>query len=434
MEPGVPALDASGTPGGRAPDRAGTSSMVAGVAAAAISAYVFQVMGGRVLGSAGFAPISIMWTAQYLGYTVLFLPVEQLIIRRITLGGAGRGALRSVAGPALAVSVGGAVAAGAFGFFTRDRFFEGASVYAVILLLLFLSYGLYAVGRGVLGGRRRFRAYGAAVAGEAVLRIAAAAIALWGLRTAEALAWSMVVAPLAVLLVRPFRREGVATPDSASQAAVASFLGWYLVATAASQAILAGGPILVGVLGATPAALSVFFVTFTLFRGPISSSYHLLARVLPRFTEMAARGDQHTLGVWAVRLGSAGLLVSVAGGAAGAAFGPAIVALLFGNEFRPTALLAGLAAAGMLAGIVVLFVSQIVIGRGATSVLALVWVGALLVAAFVALAARLEPSLRTGVAFVAGESAALVGMMAAVLWGRPRPVSRNRVISPISTA
>lgn len=434
MQPGFPSLDASDTLDGRVSDRTGTSTMVGGVVAAAIGAYVFQVMGGRVLGSVGFAPISIMWTAQYLGYTILFLPVEQLIIRHITLRGGGRGVLRSVAGPALAVSVVGAALAAAFGFLARDSFFEGAAVYSIILSLLFLSYALYAVGRGVLGGGRRFRAYGAAVAAEAVVRIAAAALALWWLRTAEALAWSMLAAPLAVLLVRPFRRGGAAAPDATSQAPVASFLGWYLVATAASQAILAGGPIVVGALGATPAALSVFFVTFTLFRGPISSSYHLLARVLPQFTEMAARGDQHALHVWAVRLGVAGLLLSAAGGAAGAALGPGVVALLFGDEFRPTALLAGLAAAGMLAGIVVLFVSQILIGRGATSLLALVWVSALLVAVIVVLAAPFEPVVRTGAAFVAGEAAALVGMVAAVLWGRGRRVSRYRAIPPISTA
>ncbi len=192
------------------------------------------------------------------------------------------------------------------------------------------------------------------------------------------------------------------------------FVAALLVAQAASQTALASGPVIVGMMGGTPAAVSVFFVTFTLFRGPITASYNLTARVLPEFTRMAASGNHAGLKRWAVRLGLGGFGAAALVGLAAAAAGPAIVAFLYGDEFRPSALLAGLAAGGVVAGLLVLFATQILIAEGATQRLAAAWGVGVAAMALAILLAPGQPSVRVAVGFAVAHLVALAGIVAAV--------------------
>jgi hypothetical protein len=63
----------------------GTSYMVVGTLVAAIGAYLFQLIAGRVLGPTALAPITVLWTIQFLVFTTVFMPMEQLTIRRLNL-------------------------------------------------------------------------------------------------------------------------------------------------------------------------------------------------------------------------------------------------------------------------------------------------------------------------------------------------------------
>jgi O-antigen/teichoic acid export membrane protein len=382
--------------------------MILGTMVSAFSVYVYQVIAGRNLGTGGFAPIGVMWTVMFLVFTVLLLPVEQYVTRHLTITG-GR-----TAGDRTGITlVGGTIAVGillgvGFVLATLDRFFEGAPVYALVMFVNLAGRSMLAVARGYLAGRRRFHAYGAAIAIEGVALVFLSLFVAAVNPTTLAFAIAMSLGPIAVLLVRPFSggHRGEALQDATSQGV--GFLGPLIIATGASQLVLSVGPIVVGFVGGTAAAISVFFITFTLFRGPVTSSYNIVARVLPDFTALAARGEQHRLSAWAGKLGLIGIATIVVFGASGWILGPAVVDLLYGGEFRPSSHLAALGAAGVGAALIALFLNQIYIARGETGRMALVWVSSLLVAGLALVVTSAEPVIRVGTAFLAGEATAMV--------------------------
>lgn len=391
----------------------GTVAMILATAASAFAVYLYQVIAGRMLGTEGFAPIGVMWTVMFLVFTVLLLPVEQYITRHLTIsGGTLRQDRRGI------MLVGGTITLGivlgvGFVLATLDRFFDGAVAFAVVMLVNLAGRSLLAVARGYLAGRRRFHAYGAAIAIEAGALVILALIVAVVRPTTLGFAVAMSLGPLSVLIVRPFAGgyRGPQLQEEASQGI--GFLAPLVIATGASQLVLSVGPIVVGFVGGTAAAISVFFITFTLFRGPVTSSYNIVARVLPDFTALAARGEQHRLSAWAGRLGLIGVVTMIVFGFSGWVLGPAVVDLLYGGEFRPSQHLAALGAAGVGAALLALFLNQIYIARGETGRMAMVWVASLFVAGVVLAVTTSEPVLRVGTAFLVGEATAMV-LLAAV--------------------
>jgi hypothetical protein len=59
--------------------------------------------------------------------------------------------------------------------------------------------------------------------------------------------------------------------------------------------------------------------------------------------------------------------------------------------------------------------TQVLVARGATGRMAVVWLGALAVAAATVVVASAEPGIRVAAAFCAGEGVALIGLSAAAL-------------------
>ena len=120
----------------------------------------------------------------------------------------------------------------------------------------------------------------------------------------QALAWAMATSGVVVLATRPFRtNHSHEVEDEARSGSSLRFLSGLFTGNAASQALLASGPLVVGALGSNTSDISVFFITFTLFRGPLTMSYTLLARVLPPLTGMTLRGEFHRL--WRIARASA---------------------------------------------------------------------------------------------------------------------------------
>jgi O-antigen/teichoic acid export membrane protein len=381
--------------------------MILGTMVSAVSVYVYQVVAGRMLGTDEFAPIGVMWTVMFLVFTVLLLPVEQYVTRHLTITGGRTAGDRTgvmLVGATIAVAV--ALGVG-FVLVTLDRFFDGDAIFALVMLINLSGRSLLAIARGYLAGRRRFHAYGVAIAieGLALVLLALAAAALNP--TTVAFAVAMSLGPLSILIVRPFSSGHIAEPLHEETSQGFGFLGPLIIATGASQLVLSVGPIIVGFVGGTAAAISVFFITFTLFRGPVTSSYNIVARVLPDFTALAARGEQQRLSAWAGRLGLIGITTMVVFGASGWILGPAVVDFLYGGEFRPSSQLAALGAAGVGAALIALFLNQIYIARGETGRMALVWVSSLVVAGVVLAVTATEPVIRVGTAFLAGEATAM---------------------------
>ena len=380
--------------------------MVAGSLVGAFGAYLFQVYGGRALGPEAFAPISVLWTVFFILATILMVPIEQYVTREVT---SGRKALPHDLFPAAAMAGVGVFVGGGFVYFTLDRLFEGSWQYVAQISLLMIGYALLFVGRGVLAGTRRFAEIGWLMIIETVVRLAAGVIAIKMLASAESLGWAMVLGGFAVLGMRWWRYD---TGDSRERAAPAPrFLGGYVGATVSSQVLLGSAPIAVAALGAGPALVSITFVTFTLFRAPLTLIYALQGRVLPYLVGLAGRQDHEALARIAKRVVAGGAALAAVGGLVGWLVGPAVVTILFGEEFAPQALVAALAAAGVMAAAAAQVAGQVLVAEARTSRLALAWLGGLLGGIVALLLLSSDPDVRVAGAFAIGEFIAL-GLMA----------------------
>ena len=134
----------------------GTAYIVAGSLVAGIGAYAFQLLGGRTLGAEDFSPVSVLLTIHFLTFIVILLPIEQLVVRRLTID-------RSRSGlPARAYWLAGSTMAVAtlLAFLGADHYLNGDRRFVVFTALTIGVHFLFAVARGHLAGWRRFRAYG----------------------------------------------------------------------------------------------------------------------------------------------------------------------------------------------------------------------------------------------------------------------------------
>ena len=388
--------------GFRAP---GTTFMVAGGLIGAVGAYVFQVYGGRQLGTEAFAPIAQLWTVFFILATVLLVPIEQYVTREVA---SGRRALPHDLKPAAIVALVGAVVGGGFVALTLDRLFEGNLQYVLHIVLLLFGYALLFVGKGVLAGRRRFADVGWVLVIESLIRVVAGVVAIQLVASAVSLGWAMVIGGFSVLAMRWWRHDQGDLKAPASSAS--SFLGGYVGATSSSQLLLSGAPIAAAALGADPALVSIVFVTFTLFRAPLTLIFALQGRILPYLVGVAGSGDRGSLARIAKVVIVGGAVLAGLGGLVGWLVGPDVVTLLFKAEFAPSSLVAAFAAAGVMAAAAAQIAGQVLVAEGRTSRMSAAWVTGLLVAVVAMLLLGGAPDLRVALAFVIGQGVALILM------------------------
>ncbi|MGB7859257.1 MAG: sugar transferase [Acidimicrobiia bacterium] len=391
----------------------GTAYIVGGSLVAGIGAYAYQLIGGRTLGAESFAPVSVLLTIHFLTFIVLLMPIEQLVVRRLTID-------RNDAGiPVRAWVLGGVTVAGAtlFAQYGADRYLNGDRRFIVFTGLTVAAHFGFSAARGHLAGWRRFRAYGMSSGAASIVRLAIAVGVTLVRPSASGFAIGLVLGPLVVALWRPFRPVEVDREELDVEARTAldsrGLLAGLVLAAATSQALLLAGPLVVGILGGTAVEISIAFATFTLGRAPLIFGYNLLARVLPPFTEMAARGERQELRAWArgMAWASAGLAVVAAG--LGWLLGPWVVDIAFGSDFVPSRLTAGAVSFGVVFAGGALFVGQILVARGQPVRLGIAWLSGLVAAtAGIVLTADLDPVASVSVGFVAGEVVAMLALVA----------------------
>jgi O-antigen/teichoic acid export membrane protein len=409
----------------KARDNRGTLLIVLATAMSALAVLVFQAVASRSLGTDGFAPIAVLWTVMFLLYTVLMLPAEQHLTRALVVTRSSDD-LRSVYRAMLGVYGVALIIGPAFTAATLDRFFEGSWAYVGLMAAIVVARSTMSAARGSLAGHRRFSGYAGTVAIEAgALVVVGLVVAALG-GGAVAFATAMFIAPLATLVARPFSAiEGHGDrPNVTPQRP--SFLAWLVLATAASQAIIAGGPIAVGFIGGSAAAVSIFFTSFALLRGPITSAYNLVARVLPDFTELAHSADPHRLWKWGPRLVVFGFAVAVVGAVGSGLFLRPIVGAIYGEAFRPPQLAAVFGGASIGLGLGALFATQIYTAAAQGPKLAAGWLIALGASLSFLMLSDLEPITRTAAALGVGELTGLI-LLGLVLIERRHHRTRNQI-------
>ena len=389
--------------GFRAP---GTTFMVTGGLIGAVGAYLFQVYGARQLDPEAFAPVSVLWTAFFILATILLVPVEQYVTREVA---SGRKALPADLKPAFAMAAVGSVLGGGFVLVTLEDLFSGDLIYAVQIVLLMVGYSLLFVGKGVLAGSRRFAGVGWVLIVETAARLIAGVVLLEIVFDASSLGWAMVIGGFSVLSLVWWRHDQGRIQEPAGPAG--RFLAGYVGGTASSQILLGGAPIAVALLGGSPTLVSIIFVTFTLYRAPLTLIFALQGRILPYLVGLARDANHLQLGRIARTVVLTGGVLALLGGLVGWLIGPEVVGLLYGDEYMPTNLVAMLAAGGMLAAAAAQITSQVLVAEGRTSRLSWAWLGGLLVGMAAILASSGAPDTRVAIAFASGEVAAL-GLMA----------------------
>ena len=388
--------------GFRAP---GTTFMVAGGLIGAVGAYMFQAYGGNALGTEAFAPIAQLWTVFFILATVLLVPLEQYVTREVA---SGRKALPHDLKPAVVMATIGALVGGGFVALTLDRLFEGNWQYVLQIVLLLFGYALLFVGKGILAGRRRFADVGWVLVIESMVRLGAAVLVITLVADAVSLGWAMVIGGFSILAMRWWRHDRGEKRFPAAPSF--RFLGGYVGATTSSQVLLSAAPIAAAALGASPALVSIVFVTFTLFRAPLTLIFALQGRVLPYLVGIAGSGDRTGLARIAGVVMVGGVSLAALGGLVGWLVGPDVVTLLFDPEFAPTSTVAALAAAGVMAAATAQIAGQVLVAEGRTSRMSAAWIAGLVVAVVSLLLLSGTPDVRVALAFVIGEGVALVLM------------------------
>jgi O-antigen/teichoic acid export membrane protein len=370
--------------------------MIAGSLIGAVAAYLFQVIGGRRLGTSAFAPIAILWTVFFIVATVILVPLEQFVTREVSRG---RRILVDDRRILALVILGTGIGLSAFVYATRNVLFGGQAIFAIQAGLMTILFGSMQVGKGLLAGHRKFAQYGAVLALEGIFRLTAAIVLLGISASASALAWAMVCAPLGALLLRPWRfdRETVTGVDATP---AGGFLANYVVGSSASQLLLAGAPLGVVALGGNEHLRSVIFVTFTLYRAPLTLIYNLQGRILSLLVRNNGYDQVKRL---VKKVATGGIALVALAGFVGWVAGPAVVEILFGTEFRPEAIVAALVAGGVIAASLTQILSQALVASGSIGELAGSWVGGLIAGIAAMTLSQGQPGFRVAVGFVVGE-------------------------------
>lgn len=402
--------------GFRAP---GTGFMVGGSLVGALGAYLFQWYGTQRLDEVAFAPISALWTLFFILATILLVPVEQYVTREVARG---RKILPGVLRPAGVVIGICAVVGGAFAMAFIGQLFEGDYQYVAQIILLCVGYGALFVGKGVYAGSRRFAAVGWVMIVETTIRFAAGIVFLWLVLDATSMGWAMVLGAFAILAMRWWRHDTGDVTAAASPAR--GFLLGYVGGSAPAQVLLAGAPLAVWALGGGPELISITFITFTLFRAPLTLIYAMQGRLLPYLVGVAHVEDFSRLSRIARTVVLVGGGLALLGGVVGWLVGPGVVTLLYGEGFTPSTLVATLAAAGVIAAAAAQIASQVLVAEGRTKLLGLAWSGGLLAAVVVTVLTSGAPDSRVAIGFVSGEFVAL-GLMALLAVRRGQRVGSN---------
>jgi len=383
--------------------------LAGGIVAGTLLAYLFQLIGGRILGPVAFAPVSVLWTLMFLTGTIGLTPVEQFVAREAT---AGRRVLTRRSSAIGTVVLLMAAASGLFALLTRDALFLGAPGFVLLAVLTVVATAPLFVARGLAVGQRRFDLFGLMLGLEGIGRLVVGGIGLLVVGGPVGLAWGVALGPALGLLVPSFRFERRATQPASGRAG--AFLAPYIGASAASQLLLAGAPLAVAALGAGPATISIVFVTFTLFRAPVTIVYLVQGRLLNLLVRIDLAGDTARLTRIRRTIELAGVVAIALAGVTGWVLGPGVVGLLYGDAFRPEPLVAALAATGVAGAGLSQLLGQLLVAAGRTAVLARRWAVGLTTAVVVlmvgALLGALAPAVTVAAAFAAGELAAAAAM------------------------
>jgi O-antigen/teichoic acid export membrane protein len=277
----------------------GSFTIGSGLLVGGISIYVFFRLGQEALGQDGFKPIVSLWFVMFALVPGFFLPLEQEVSRSVAhrraLGDGVRPVVRKVAPVAAAITVLLVVAVALARTRLTNDLFEGSAVVTLALVIALVGYAPFHIARGICSGLGHFRIYSMMIALDGLLRVIACAVFLLaGLDRVGPYALMVAVVPL-VIAVGAFGsgrlRTSPGTPASWSE--LAPNLGWLLLGTLCSGALINAGPLTVDLLGegTAPEVVTRFGNAVLLARIPLFLFQAVNAAMLPRLTQLVTLRD-----------------------------------------------------------------------------------------------------------------------------------------------
>ncbi|NUU16812.1 hypothetical protein HP550_06055 [Cellulomonas humilata] len=322
--------------------RGGFVPVALGLGVFGLATFGFLGLAGKTLGPALFGPLSVLWTLLNAVGIGLFLPFEQELGRttaaRRALGQGNRPVVAAVLRFGVVIVATVVVVSLVATPLLASELLGGRRTLVLLLVLALVGMGLSYAVRGLLAGNGRFGHYGAQLAVDGILRVAAAAVlASLGVRDAVAYGVVLVVAPLvAVLVTTPRHRAELVSPGPpVVRGDVVRAMVVLLVASVTSQLLANAGPLVVQVL-ATPgeeALAGQFLAALVIARVPVFLFAAVQAVLLPGLASLVGSG---AVSGFVRRLGLVtGLTAAIAGVGVLVMWiwGDALVGLLFGDEF-----------------------------------------------------------------------------------------------------
>jgi O-antigen/teichoic acid export membrane protein len=371
------------TPSGasaRAPLPQGTVPVAIALLIAGVATYAFFKVGTVAVGGAeAFAPLAAMWFAVFALAPGFFLPLEQELSRALSarraIGEGGRPVFRKVArlGATLMAIV--TICILALSPLIATSYFKGNWVMVVALIAAFAAYGPAHMARGVCSGSGRFREYALIMGSDGIVRIVLCIIlAVVGVTAVGAYGFAIALAPLfAVGWVK--YRGGLRTDPGppAEWREVTPNLGWLLVGSVCAATLLNAGPITASLLApdGSDALITAFSYGVLLSRIPLFLFQAVQAALLPRLSQLAARGELAEFRSGLKRLMVVVLVVGASGTVGAFVLGPWALRIVYDADLsgRTLAMLSLSSAVYMLA----LATAQAVIALQGHALVALGW-------------------------------------------------------------
>ena len=397
----------------------GTVPVGIGLLVAGLSAYGFQIIAFRVLGSQAYAALNGLWVTTFVLAPGLFLPLEQEVARAV----AHRKAMGNGARPLIlrACLLGGILVAGTIvvvvlgrGIIEAKLLRESDGLFVALIVVL-IGFAIMSLARGVLSGNGRFGRYGLIVgvdgAARVVLAVLAAAI---GYGTLGWFGVVFCVAPFLASIAGLIGAKELAEPGPpAPMSELSTAIGWLLLGSTFAQALSYSAYIGASVLAtrSQDAELGAFIAGLFIARIPLLLFQAVQAALLPKLAALFGRGNLAEFRHGLMRLIMLVSGASVAGVLIALVAGPFIGSALFGEKFT----LSGPALAALTAGVCLVVISltaaQAMIALRRYAVTAFAWVaGVLVFVSWMSVGAG-DLFLRAEIAFVAG------GLVAAAWMG-----------------
>ncbi len=401
----------------------GTIPVGVGLLVAGLSAYAFQIIAFRVLGSQPYAALNGLWVTAFVLAPGLFLPLEQEVARalahRKAIGQGGRPLILRALVLGLVLIVGVVVLVLVFRQPIETRLLRSSDGLFLALIVVLVGFAIESLTRGTLSGNGRFGRYGLLVGVDGFVRPALAGlIVLVGYETLGWFGAMFAIAPYLASIAGLIGVKGIAEPGPpAPMSELSRAIVWLLVGSTFAQALGYSAYIGASIL-ATPAQdaeLGAFIAGLFIARIPLLLFQAVQAALLPKLAGLLGRGLVHDFRVGLMRLVAAVVLLSVVGVVVALVAGPKIGQTLFGANFTISG--PGLAAltAGCCLIVIALTMAQALIALQRYAITAFAWVAGLTVFIVLMVVLPVDIFTRAEIAFVAAGFVAVV-WMSLVAW------------------